>query len=141
MPRVFDTGGMPLHCTVWPAGNKNAALPMMAAALMVEGTTTLHNVLRIRDAASLLELIEDLGASASWTGTNTLVIDAKKLTPKQLSAELCSRIRASILWPGRRSHGSGESCSPARWRCYWTPPSRYPFPGLRAAGCRRHHGR
>ena len=96
-PRFHVTGGRPLDGTIRPAGNKNAALPILAATLLAEGPVTLANVPRIRDVESMTALLTDLGASVSWTAPRTVVIDTANASGKPLDAALCARIRASIL--------------------------------------------
>ena len=93
-------GGHRLRGTIEPSGNKNAALPIMAAALLSEHPVTLDNVPRIRDTETLVELIRSVGASAEWRGRNRLAIHAKELRAADLDPELCARIRASILLAG-----------------------------------------
>ncbi|HXE57013.1 MAG TPA: UDP-N-acetylglucosamine 1-carboxyvinyltransferase [Gemmatimonadales bacterium] len=99
-PRFLVRGGTPLHGTVRPAGNKNAALPVIASTLLADGVVTLENIPRIRDVETMLALLADLGAEITWTGANTLQIDARPARPKPLDAALCARIRASILLAG-----------------------------------------
>jgi len=70
-------GGHRLAGTIEPSGNKNAALPIIAAALLTEHPVTLENVPRIRDTETLVELIRSVGASAEWEQRNTLKIHAK----------------------------------------------------------------
>ena len=99
MPARFQVqGGRPLNGTIRPAGNKNAALPILAATLLADGPVTLGNVPRIRDVESMAALLADLGALVSWTGPNSLSIDARPATAKPLDPALCARIRASILF-------------------------------------------
>lgn len=93
-------GGEPVKGTLRPAGNKNAALPMIAAAVLADGPCEIVNVPRISDVIALLDLLEHLGASIEWTGKNTVLVDARPITPKRLDPELCFRIRASILLAG-----------------------------------------
>jgi UDP-N-acetylglucosamine 1-carboxyvinyltransferase len=93
-------GGTPLRGTVRPAGNKNAALPMIAAALLGDGPSDLRNVPRIRDVEVLLALLRDLGATVTWTGPGGLRIDPAGLTGKALDPGLCGQLRASILLAG-----------------------------------------
>ncbi len=101
MPTCFRVrGGAHLAGTIRPAGNKNAALPILAATLMADGPSDVSNVPRIRDVDSLLRLMEDLGASVTWTGDHTVRIDPNGLEPKKLDPALCSKIRASILLTG-----------------------------------------
>jgi UDP-N-acetylglucosamine 1-carboxyvinyltransferase len=99
-PRFKVAGGRPLHGAVRPAGNKNAALPSLAAAVLADGPVELSNVPRIRDVETMVALLQDLGATCQWTGPNTLRVDARSVQPKPLDPELCARIRASILLAG-----------------------------------------
>lgn len=96
-PRFVVTGGRPLNGTVRPAGNKNAALPILAATLLAEGPVDLANVPRIRDAEMMIALLEHLGARVEWTGPNEVRVDTAAAVAKPLDPELCARIRASIL--------------------------------------------
>lgn len=93
-------GGNRLQGSIRPAGNKNAALPMIAATLLTDEPCVLKNVPRIEDVTYLLELVTDLGASYEWVTGDSLRIDAGNVSPKTLNRELCSRIRASILLAG-----------------------------------------
>lgn len=99
-PQFVVEGGRALSGSIRPTGNKNAALPIVCAALLTEHPVTLENVPRIRDIESLLGLVRTAGAAADWTGPNTLVIHAKSLRGDTLNPELCARIRASILLAG-----------------------------------------
>ncbi len=90
-------GGRRLSGTIRPSGNKNAALPIVAAALLTEHPVTLENVPRIRDIETLVDLIKTTGAQAEWKGRNTLHIHAKTVNASSLDAAMCARIRASIL--------------------------------------------
>jgi UDP-N-acetylglucosamine 1-carboxyvinyltransferase len=90
-------GGHTLSGRIRPAGNKNAALPIVAAALLCEEPVHLTNVPRIRDVEHLVQLVNSVGANAQWTGRNALTIHARALDPAELDPELCRKIRASIL--------------------------------------------
>ena len=94
------SGGRPLQGTIRPAGNKNAALPILAATLLADGPCRLDNVPRIRDVETMLALLTHLGASVEWTGKNAVTVDARPATPRELDPQLCARIRASILLAG-----------------------------------------
>ena len=96
-PQFIVEGGRTLKGSITPTGNKNAALPIVCAALLTEEPVTLENVPRIRDIESLLQLVRQTGATAEWTGPNTLLITARAVRGDTLDAELCKRIRASIL--------------------------------------------
>ena len=99
MPAVqfIVEGGRRLSGTIRPSGNKNAALPIVAAALLTEHPVTLENVPRIRDIETLVDLIKTTGTQAEWKGRNTLYIHAKTVNATSLDAAMCARIRASIL--------------------------------------------
>jgi UDP-N-acetylglucosamine 1-carboxyvinyltransferase len=99
-PRFLVHGGRPLKGIVRPAGNKNAALPILAATLLADGPVELDNIPRIRDVETMLALLLDLGATAEWTGANTVRVDTRAVKPKALDPALCAKIRASILLAG-----------------------------------------
>jgi UDP-N-acetylglucosamine 1-carboxyvinyltransferase len=93
-------GGARLSGTVRAAGNKNGALPILAACLLTEETVTLSNVPRIRDVDTMVALLAELGADVTWTGTNELRVNTGSVARSNPDAELCSRIRASFLLAG-----------------------------------------
>ena len=93
-------GGQTLSGTIRPSGNKNAALPIICAALLTDQPVTLENVPRIRDVETLVELIASAGVDVSWTSRNTLHIHAKTVVSTKLDPVLCRKIRASILLAG-----------------------------------------
>lgn len=99
-PRYIVRGGRPLRGTIRPAGNKNAALPILAATVLADGPVDLDNIPHIRDVDTMLALLADLGADVSWTGTNAVRVDTRAVRPKPLDPALCARIRASILLAG-----------------------------------------
>ncbi|MDE2975221.1 MAG: UDP-N-acetylglucosamine 1-carboxyvinyltransferase [Gemmatimonadota bacterium] len=100
MSSFIVSGGHELSGAIRPAGNKNAALPVLAATLMSAEPVTVRNVPRIRDVHTLLEIMESLGASVRWTGPNAVAVDAANLEAGDLDARLSERIRASILLAG-----------------------------------------
>ncbi len=101
MPPSFAvTGGRPLKGTIRPAGNKNAALPILAATLLADGPCQIDNVPHIRDVETMLALLAHLGAAVQWTGANSVEVDARRAEPRELDPALCARIRASILLAG-----------------------------------------
>ena len=83
-----------------PAGNKNAALPILAATILADGPVDLDNIPRIRDVETMLALLVDLGASAEWSGDHSVRVDTRSVKPKALDPGLCAKIRASILLAG-----------------------------------------
>jgi UDP-N-acetylglucosamine 1-carboxyvinyltransferase len=93
-------GGRPLSGRIRAAGNKNGALPIIAACLLTSEPVVLRNVPRIRDVETMIGLICALGADAEWTGANELRVVAADVSSHELDAELASRIRASFLLAG-----------------------------------------
>jgi UDP-N-acetylglucosamine 1-carboxyvinyltransferase len=93
-------GGRRLEGRIRPAGNKNAALPCLAATVLASEPVTLENVPRIRDVETFLEIISSLGADVSWTAPNEVTIDAAGVRTDAVDAGLASRIRASVLLAG-----------------------------------------
>lgn len=100
MPKFIVEGGRPLNGTIRPAGNKNAALPMLAATLLTEEEVVIENVPAIKDVKTLLELLQTLGAEAEWTGENEVRVRARNVGGVDLDAAAAARIRASILLAG-----------------------------------------
>ncbi len=100
MTKFIIEGGVPLQGTVTPSGNKNAALPILAAVLLTDQPVTLENVPRIRDVETMLQLLRDLGVEIEWTAPNTLRLQVARLRKADLDPELCRQIRASILLAG-----------------------------------------
>jgi UDP-N-acetylglucosamine 1-carboxyvinyltransferase len=106
--RYVVEGGRQLSGTITPAGNKNAALPILAATLLTDKPVRLENVPRIRDVETLVDLIRSLGAKAEWTAAETLDVHARDIRAVDLDAEKCARIRASILLAGPLLARCGE---------------------------------
>jgi UDP-N-acetylglucosamine 1-carboxyvinyltransferase len=93
-------GGQPLSGRIRAAGNKNAALPNLAACLLTTEPVVLHNVPRIRDVETMMALIAGLGAEVEWVGENEVRVHAADVSSHELDTELSSRIRASFLLAG-----------------------------------------
>src|SRR5918911_2394168 len=96
---VID-GGARLQGRIRTAGNKNGALPILAATLLADDPVTLTNVPRIRDVETMMELLNGLGADAEWIGANEVRVDASGLDSHEVDPELAERIRASFLLAG-----------------------------------------
>ena len=86
-----------LSGSIRPSGNKNAALPILAATLLTDQPVTLENVPRIRDIETLVDLVRTTGAEVEWRGQNTLHVHAESVSASALDPAMCARIRASIL--------------------------------------------
>jgi UDP-N-acetylglucosamine 1-carboxyvinyltransferase len=100
MEKFIITGGRALSGTVTPSGNKNAALPLMAAALLTDQPVTLHNVPRIRDVHTMMQLLTELGVTITEIDRHTFCFQAANLRTTKLDPDLCRDIRASILLAG-----------------------------------------
>jgi UDP-N-acetylglucosamine 1-carboxyvinyltransferase len=90
-------GGRPLSGTVRPAGNKNGALPIVAASLLADEPVLLRNVPRIRDVDAMLQLVAMTGARVTQPGPNDVRIDPRDVRQVDLDPALVTRIRASVL--------------------------------------------
>ncbi|QTQ12479.1 UDP-N-acetylglucosamine 1-carboxyvinyltransferase [Treponema parvum] len=93
-------GGFPVQGSIQASGNKNAALPCIAASLLTEDTVVLRNIPKIEDTAVMLEILKALGADVERIAENTWKICAKKIVSNSIPHELSKKIRASILFAG-----------------------------------------
>lgn len=100
MEEFVIEGGIPLSGEVTPSGNKNAALPLLAACLLTDEPVILRNLPQIRDVLAMRKLIESLGAVIEELDVNSWRITTRELTASHLDPDLCRRIRASILIAG-----------------------------------------
>jgi UDP-N-acetylglucosamine 1-carboxyvinyltransferase len=108
MEQFVIEGGVPLNGTVTPAGNKNAALPLLAACLLTPEPVTLRNVPRIRDVEAMRQLITDLGANVEELEPGVWRVQTPAIRKARLDRDLCRRIRASILLAGPMLGRRGE---------------------------------
>jgi len=108
MEKFVIEGGVPLNGEVTPAGNKNAALPLLAACLLTDEPIVLRNVPRIKDVSVMRHLIESLGAQIENLDDTSWRVTARDLKPADLDPDLCRRIRASILVAGPMCARIGE---------------------------------
>jgi len=93
-------GGRPLNGTVRAAGNKNGALPILAASILSSEEVRLSNVPRIRDVETMVELLADIGADVEWTAPNEVRVDPSGVGKTDLDPDLAREIRASFLLAG-----------------------------------------
>ncbi|RME07665.1 MAG: UDP-N-acetylglucosamine 1-carboxyvinyltransferase [Anaerolineae bacterium] len=112
MEKFVIHGGIPLRGEVTPAGNKNAALPLLAACLLTDQPVVLHNVPQIRDVLAMRHLLESMGVSVETLGDHSWRIQARRVDPRGLEAETCRRIRASVLLAGPMLARCGELIIP-----------------------------
>jgi UDP-N-acetylglucosamine 1-carboxyvinyltransferase len=106
-PRFSETmgtfvvdGGHRLEGRIRPAGNKNAALPCLAATVLATEPVTLRNIPRIRDVETFLEMIASLGMVVDWESPNDVVLTPAGLRADAVDRGLAERIRASLLLAG-----------------------------------------
>jgi len=99
MSKFVIRGQRALSGDITPVGNKNAALPMLAACLLTEEPVTLRNLPQINDVRVMLELLEKLGVEVSQR-KNTVILCAANLKTAKLDPERCRRVRGSILFAG-----------------------------------------
>jgi len=112
MEKFVIEGGVPLSGTVVPAGNKNAALPLIAATLLTREEVVLHNVPHIRDVEAMIDLVEALGTIVERRGENTISFTASGVNGTAVDPDLAERIRASFLVAGPLLARSGSALMP-----------------------------
>jgi UDP-N-acetylglucosamine 1-carboxyvinyltransferase len=112
MEKFIIEGKQPLMGKVTPAGNKNGALPMLAACILTEEPVILHNVPDIRDVQAMRALLESLGVTIETLDGGSWRVHAAEVRGADLDPDLCRRIRASILLAGPMTARSGELILP-----------------------------
>ena len=100
MEKFVIEGGVPLSGTIVPAGNKNGALPILAACLLTDDEVVLRNVPRISDVEAMVELLARLGARVEWRGAGEVAIRAQDVETFSVDRSMAERIRASFLLAG-----------------------------------------
>jgi UDP-N-acetylglucosamine 1-carboxyvinyltransferase len=108
MEKLIIGGGYPLKGEITPSGNKNAALPLLAACLLTDEPVILHNLPDIMDVATMGLLLESLGVEIENLGRHSWRICAKEVRPADLDPDICRKIRASILLAGPMVARKGE---------------------------------
>src|SRR5688572_10915133 len=101
-------GGHPVGGRIRPSGNKNAALPLIAATLLTDQEVVLKNLPAIRDVEALISILRELGVSVTARSKGTIAFKADRVNGHEPNPEVCKQIRASILLAGpllaRRGH-------------------------------------
>jgi UDP-N-acetylglucosamine 1-carboxyvinyltransferase len=108
MEEFIIDGGYPLSGEVTPSGNKNAALPLLAACILTEEPVILRNVPNIRDVQMMRSLLMSLGIHIEEIGDHIWRIQASEVHPRDLDPDICCQIRASILLAGPMVARTGE---------------------------------
>ena len=135
MERFFIEGGNRLHGEVEVSGAKNAALKLIAAALLAPGRTVLHDVPRIKDVETMLAVLEGLGAKSEFFDGNTLSIDSSGVDSYTAPYELVRQMRASIVVLGPLVARFGEAEVSAPGGCnLGLRKFNFHLDGLRALG-------
>jgi len=112
MEKFIIGGGYPIKGEILPAGNKNAALPLLAACVLTDQPVILHNLPDIKDVETMRMLLESLGVQIKLLGNHTWQVHASQVRPADLDPDLCRQIRASILLAGPMVARSGELMLP-----------------------------
>jgi len=100
MARFIVEGGTPLRGEITAKGNKNSALPLIAASLLTSEPVILHNLPRIRDVNGMLEILSGLGATVEWLDPHTAKICAANVNKTSIDPKLSREIRTSLLFAG-----------------------------------------
>jgi UDP-N-acetylglucosamine 1-carboxyvinyltransferase len=108
MEKIIIQGGHPLKGEVLPSGNKNAALPMLAACLLTDEPVVLHNIPDIIDVKTMKQILESLGVQIDTLTGKTWRVHASQVSLSDLDPDICSKIRASILLAGPMVARTGE---------------------------------
>lgn len=108
MEKFIIEGGHPLNGTIRPEGNKNEALPALMSCLLTDEVVTLQRVPRIRDVLTVCDILKDLGVEVEWNQEDTLSLCAKNIHSFRPKRDLCSHVRASILFLGPLLSRFGE---------------------------------
>jgi len=117
MSKFIIHGGKRLKGEIQVAGSKNSALPMLAASLLTEGTTTLTRVPAIEDIARMVEIMRGLGVDVVSRDQGQYIITAGKFKTNKLSRELAPKIRASLLFLGPLLYRTGAITLPHPGGC------------------------
>ena len=116
MGTIHVSGGTQLCGETTIQGSKNAALPLMASAVLHKGTTVIHNCPVIQDVECMRQILEELGCQITARG-HTLTIDASSLQRNELNPDLTMRMRGSVLLMGSLLGRCGEVILPFPGGC------------------------
>jgi len=112
MDKFIIQGGIPLKGEITPSGNKNAALPLLAATILTTEPVILHNLPEINDVKDMRSLLESIGVEVTHLKNHSWKFQAQQIQSSNLDPELCSKIRASILLAGPVIARTGELVLP-----------------------------
>jgi len=112
MYKYIVEGGHPVKGKIVASGNKNAALPCLAATVLASGPVTLRNIPDIEDVAVMIEVLKYLGAKVERAGTHDWIIDPGTITRQDVPAAQSGKVRASILFAGPLLARFGQAVLP-----------------------------
>lgn len=137
MDKIYVRGGNPLHGAIQVSGSKNAALAIMASALLVDGKTTLLNVPDIRDIHTMGELLREVGAEVRFSTDGVVEIDASGFNRTETPEDLASKMRASfyMLAPMLARLGRARVAQPGGCQI-GARPVDFHIKGMQALGAR-----
>jgi UDP-N-acetylglucosamine 1-carboxyvinyltransferase len=135
MEKLFITGGNPLHGEVRISGAKNAVLPILAAALLAEGPTTIGNVPELRDVGTMLGLLASMGVTVGALEGGSIHLDSGSITAHVAAYDMVKTMRAAILVLGPLVARFGEAVVSLPGGCaIGSRPVNLHLQGLRAMG-------
>ena len=100
MDKYVIEGSYPLKGKIRASGNKNAALPCLAAALLTDEEVILENIPEIEDVSVMVRILKQLGSKVTWLGTNKYSIKTTDIKKAEIPAAEAKAVRASILFAG-----------------------------------------
>ncbi|MGO9059510.1 MAG: UDP-N-acetylglucosamine 1-carboxyvinyltransferase [Candidatus Binataceae bacterium] len=137
MDKIVIHGGVPLRGEVVVSGSKNAALPIMTAALLTAEPVVIHNVPRLRDITTALALLDQLGAQGRWLDDHTLELCAAQIRSHEAPYDLVKTMRASFFVLGPLLARSGRARVSTPGGCaIGARPVNLHIRGIRALGAR-----
>lgn len=135
MSRIRIEGGVPLHGTVRVSGSKNGSLPLLAAALLVDGEVVFHNIPHISDVQTMIQMLRALGARAEHRADGALVIDSSTVNSVSAPYDLVRRMRGSFYVAGPLLSRFGEAHVPLPGGCViGSRPVDFHIRGFKALG-------
>jgi len=141
--RVRIHGGNPLHGDVTVSGSKNASLPLLAAALLIEGQSIIENVPRIDDIDAMIHMLRSLGAKCEFIDSSALSIDAADIKSLSAPYDLVRKMRGSFYVAGALLGRFGEAEVPLPGGCViGSRPVDFHLNGFKALGAvvQERHG-
>ena len=136
MDKLVVEGNRPLHGTLPVSGSKNTALPLMAAAMLADGTTTLDSVPNLRDVKTFSHVLRITGAEVDFDAdANRMTINASRITHPEAPYELVKKMRASFYMLGALVGRCGRARVSLPGGCAWGPrPVDLHIEGMKAFG-------